>query len=429
MFYKSLTLLILIFILIPNLHAQEKFMVSEKPISFASEITLYSAFLKEQQKIHVYLPEGYESAAEHIEYPVIYALDGWALSQTVSGVVNHLGITAAMPKSIVIAIHNDDDYAYGPELYQSKSGWGDDPSVRLSQFSGGEIDSYMNFLEEELIPFVDQQYRTNHFRVFVGMSPSAAVGLHTFWKAPDLFDAHFLFAATDVIGMGYTPETTFIDKIAQSMKENPNRKGYLYIASAKLEADRNPIRNENIAKLNKTLKPYTNKYFKFKAEHIEEFGHYPMVVPGLLNAINLVFPRSDWNMSKQFRILRSQPGNALENILSYYEKLSEQVGFKVNPNTDLRRNASCYRVAAYRLRSQKRLEESEQIYKQWILDEPNSAKAHYGLAVTLEDSKQLNSALIYSEKALKLATNKRSPNIEIYRKLFLELQEKVNANK
>jgi len=406
-----------------TLVADETLDTTAQPLSFGNEINLPSTYLKVPQTIHVYLPLGYEQAAEHIRYPVIYTLDGWALSQTVSGVVNHLGNTGSMPKAIVVAINSDDEFAYGPKLYASNSGWGKDPKVRLDGFSGGQADTYLKFIQRELIPFIDGQYRTHQFRVLIGMSPTATFALHTFWKTPELFDAHFLFAATDVLGMGYTPDTTFVDKIAESLAKNPERKGYLYIASAQREAVKKPVRLENIAALKTAVATYTKKNFKLRAEHIDNFGHYPMAVPGLLSAIDLVFPRNDWGMSGRYNKFVSQDGNPLQNVLAYYETLSDSVGFTVTPYTDLRRNSACYRVMAYRLRDNKRFKESEQIYLRWIQDAPNAAKPYAGLAQTYAAMGEFDKALRYGEKSVELAKRNRSPSLVYYHEKLEELRQ------
>ncbi|MCJ8321236.1 MAG: alpha/beta hydrolase-fold protein [Colwellia sp.] len=402
--------------------------ISSSPLSFGSVINLPSTYLNEKQNIHVYLPQGYQQAADHIRYPVIYTLDGWALSQTVSGVVNHLGNTASMPKAIVVAINSENEFEYGPKLYTSKSGWGEDPAVELDGFSGGQADLYLNFLQQELIPYIDNKYRTNHFRILIGMSPTATFALHTFWKSPKLFDAHFLFAATDVLGMGYSPETTFVDKIVESLAKDPERKGYLYIASAQREAIKNPIRLDNIQALETALAPYTKKNFALKAEHIDNFGHYPMAIPGLLSAIDLVFPRSEWGMSGRYNEMVRQKSNPLEQLDNYYQKLSESVGFTVTPNTDLRRNSACLRSMAYRLRNNKRYKESEQIYQRWIKDAPKTAKPYAGLAETYIANGQLAMALSYSKKSVVLAEVNQSPFLSDFKKELKMIEEKIAAN-
>ena len=406
---------LLLMVLLPltlKVQSQSLKVVKEQTLPLAQEVELKSAILDSPPKLNVYLPEGYHESAEHIRYPLILTMDGWALSQSVAGVVSHLGKTASMPKAIVIAIDCDQDYAWGPEIYASESGWKVPKEQRLEGFSSGGADKHLQFLQQELLPFIDQRYRTNDFRILIGMSPSAAFALHTFWKAPEMFDAHFVFAATDVIGMGYTPDSTFIDKMAQSLAKTPERKGYLYVGSAKREADDNPARYKSVAALKKAFAPYTNENFHLKVEHIADFGHYPMALPGLLNAIDLVFPRKDFDMSSKFKTFLAQEDPFLA-LTDYYDKLSDQVGFKIYPNADLRRNANSLRVAGYRLRNQKKYDASEKVYRLWLDIQPTSIKAWYGMGALYEAQNHLEKAKEFFVKAHKLAQKQRSPLIEI----------------
>lgn len=393
----------------------------QQPLITAQSLTLQSEILVTPPKIDVYLPSDYHEMADRIRYPLIVTLDGWALSQTVSGVVSHLSNTASMPKAIVVAINSDDEYAWGPKIYASNSGWNNPKDSRLDGFSGGEADKYITFFQQELLPLLDKRYRTNDFRVLIGMSPSAAFALHTLWKAPELFDAHFVFAATDVIGMGYTPDTTFIDKIAESLAKEPNRKGYLYVASAQREADKKPQRQENVDALVKALAPYTSKNFRLKAEHIANFGHYPMALPGLLNALDLVFPRERFGTSGKFsEFLKTD--TPFDSIVNYYADLSASVGFDVYPNPDLRRNASSLRVAGYRLRNNGQYEEAEKVYRLWLDMAPKSIKAKYGLASVFEAKGDKDIALAHFSDALKWAQDQNSSWLEIIEKKLTSLR-------
>jgi len=392
--------------------ASENESIVVKPLNYGSELSFHSQVLNEQQVFDLYLPEGYDKDADFIKYPVIYTLDGWALSQSVSGIVSHLGKTAGMPKAIVVAIKTS-KMKYGPKIYASKSGGQNAADTRLEGFSGGYADDYLKFMKEELIPFIDNKYRTNDFRIIIGMSPTAAFALHTFWKAPELFDAHFLFAATDVIGMGYTPQTTFIDKIIESLENNPNRKGYLYIASAENEAKRRPKRVDNVNELKHRLKPFTSKNFKAKIEHIANYWHYPMALPGLLAAIEMVFPANEWT---KYRELAKQEGKVLKNIEEHFARLSNQVGFTIYPNANLNRNINCFRAFGYRLLGQGKVSDAIDLFRRWTEYQPKEANAFDSLADALEKSGKLEQAIEARKQAVYVAELTQDGYLNIYRK-------------
>ncbi|MBQ4834833.1 alpha/beta hydrolase-fold protein [Pseudoalteromonas luteoviolacea] len=375
--------------------------LSKKPLVKGKTLSIASQYIEQTPSFDLYLPSDYHITTSQRTYPLIVTLDGWLLSETTHGVVNHLGNTASMPKAIVVSIHSHDRFAWGPELYISQSGWQGDKTERIAGFAKGHSQSMINYLQKELLPFLKSQYRVNDFRIFVGASPTAAFGLHTLAAAPDLFNAHFLFAATDVIGQGYTPDTSMIDAIVKSLAKNPHRKGYLYVASAKREAEENPVRYTLSKKLQEALAPYS-KTFKVRVEHIDNFGHYPMIIPGLLSAIDLVFPRKDWDIGKKFIELEQQGDNTLKRILEYYELLSRQVGFTVYPNLNLTSNAACIRSSAQRLRGQGRYKDADELFNYWIAQSPNSASAVAGLGVSKARQENTEEAVSLYRDALKI---------------------------
>ncbi|ESP94706.1 alpha/beta hydrolase-fold protein [Pseudoalteromonas luteoviolacea] len=372
--------------------------ITETPLIVGKTLSISSKYIKETPNFDVYLPSDYHTTSEKRTYPLVVTLDGWLVSEATNGVLSHLGDTASMPQAIIVSIHSHDRFAWGPKLHASYSGWTGD----VEGFSQGRSQDMINYLQKELFPFLKSQYRINDFRIFIGASPTAAFGLHTLNAAPKLFNAHFLFAATDVLGLGYTPDTTMIDAIAKSFEKTPDRAGFLYVASAKREAERNPVRYTLAKQLREALAPYS-KTFKLKVEHIDDYGHYPMIVPGLLNAIGFVFPRKDWDIGIKFIEFTNNGYQTLTDILAHYQMLSKQVGFEVYPNLNLNNNAACIRAIAQRLRGQGRYGEADELFNYWISHSPSSASAVAGLAVSKELQGEAKEALTLYRKALTLS--------------------------
>ncbi|KID56325.1 hypothetical protein JF50_18955 [Pseudoalteromonas luteoviolacea] len=375
--------------------------ITVAPLIVGKTLSISSKYIKDAPNFDVYLPSDYHTTSEKRTYPLVVTLDGWLVSEVTNGILSHLGDTASMPQAIIVSVHSHNRFAWGPELYVSNSGWQGEKSDRLEGFSQGRSQDMINYLQQELFPFLKSRYRINDFRIFIGASPTAAFGLHTLNAAPNLFNAHFLFAATDVLGLGYTPDTTMIDAIAKSFEKTPDRTGFLYVASAKREAERNPVRYTLAKQLREALAPYS-KTFKLKVEHIDDYGHYPMIVPGLLNAIGFVFPRKDWDIGIKFIEFTNNGNQTLTDILAHYQMLSKQVGFDVYPNLNLNNNAACIRAIAQRLRAQGRYNEADALFNYWISHSPSSASAVAGLAVSKELQGEEKEALTLYRKALTL---------------------------
>ncbi|GAB3029162.1 alpha/beta hydrolase [Bowmanella dokdonensis] len=416
---SSLLLLLAILLHCPWTHAETNTNISGQGEDNSIHLSLHSTHLNQTLTADVYLPKGYYLDAQHIRYPVIYTLDSWTLAELVSGMTRHLGNTASMPKSIVVALYSEGDLRIAPKLYKSQSGL---PGNAEDQtFWGEDADKYLAFLQDELLPEVDKRFRTHEFRVLIGMSPTAAFALHSLIQKPDLFDAHFLFAAASVVGMGYTPDSSLTDSLVNTLAKRPEHKGYLYVASAGSDAEEAPSQPAILQGLKNRLAAFGQ--YRVRTEQIDGFGHYPMAAPALLSALDLVFPREHFDIGLNFNAFRANPegGTMLEQIDRHYAFLSRLVGFKVWPNADIPRNSDSLRAAAMMLRQEQRYEEALALGKRWVELQPSSAKALAALAATYQAAGQLSMAEDLMARAIPLAKANQDPLLAHYQQMATEL--------
>ncbi|AOT07588.1 alpha/beta hydrolase-fold protein [Pseudoalteromonas luteoviolacea] len=386
-----------------------------------------SEILESRQKIDIYLPKDYELGAENIRYPVIYTLDGWTLSELVGGVVRHLSQTASMPEAIVVSIDQNSAKGITPQLYNSRSGWSDNPKDKAFWSDENGAEEYLNFLKNELMPFIDQHYRTNDFKALIGMSPTASFAMHSLITQPELFDAHFMFAATDVIGMGYTPETTLIDSLVQTLSKRPEHKGFLYVASSMREAHKQPAQQNNSEALTDALKPFKN--FKVKVEHIKNYGHYPMAVQGLLSGLDLIFPRAKFDSSTILNHMRENPqnGTVTQQLTQHYQELSEYIGFEIKPYSNLTRNANSLRSVTRMLRKEGRFDEAVELGELWVKQQPKSAYAHHKLSETYLAAGLYKAAKKQNLQSLSIAKANKDPNMAHYINQKLKIAKQLGT--
>jgi predicted alpha/beta superfamily hydrolase len=149
------------------------------PLPIGTVRRVHSEILKEGRPLSVRLPPDY--AKSRLAYPVVYLLYGdqteGYLAETVSS-LERLEGGAEIPESIVIGIHNTDRY-------------GNLLPVRSSGQPGG-ADTFMDFLEQELFPFVESAYRTKPFRILIGPQAGGPFGLYALACRPRLFNAMIL---------------------------------------------------------------------------------------------------------------------------------------------------------------------------------------------------------------------------------------------
>jgi tetratricopeptide (TPR) repeat protein len=125
------------------------------------------------------LPDDYESA--RLAYPVLYVLYGdqvrGYLAETVH-VVDRLSEAGVIPRLIVVGIAN-------VERYRDLS-----PVGRRGRPSG--IDKFIEFVRDEMLPFIESEYRTKSYRILIGPQAGAEFGMYVLTEGLELFDAYLL---------------------------------------------------------------------------------------------------------------------------------------------------------------------------------------------------------------------------------------------
>lgn len=397
---------------------------SSHPLEFGQRVSLHSAILDETRTMNILLPEGFYQASEDHQYPVLF-IDGEHGDQffaTVSGMIRHLSSVSRIPEMIVISFHNS--ITYGPTVY-SNGMW----RSREQLVPDGEPGKFTRHLKEELFPYLKKKFRAADYRLIMGVSGSSLFSLHSFAKEPDLFDAQVLFAAADMIGMGYTAGTTFIDAFEERFKQSPASRGQLYLSVAEDDVDRGfkeGAYQKLMVELEQTLAPYRSENLKLKVEIIPDEGHYDSVLKGLLSALEMVFPKDNW--SPKFRDLIAMPGNAMVNIDAWHQKRSEEYGFPILPKAERWNSVNCLRFIGGMLLKDGRIKESVQVFERRLAYRPRSVAAMNSLAEALQADGQTTRAAALHKRVEQLdqvrpddevAADKEVPK-ELLQKRFAE---------
>lgn len=154
-------------------------------IILGSEFTINSNILNEERTCFISLPDSYnESSDVERTYPIIILLDGMTHFKTASGIVHFMSASRIrnymMPETIIIAIENvDRERDFTVTKIKTK---------RVNTMGGGR--NFLNFIEKELIPYVDKNYRTDPFRTLVGHSLGGLLALNSYIDENSMFDAY-----------------------------------------------------------------------------------------------------------------------------------------------------------------------------------------------------------------------------------------------
>jgi predicted alpha/beta superfamily hydrolase len=156
--------------------------------------TVYSGILGETRHYWVHLPSSYfDRSIQPMKYPVLYVLDGNIHFHSITGMIEILssGVNGihVIPEMIVVAILNT-DRTRDLTPTASKKGFDGRDTDWLATSGGG--DRFLQFLEEELIPAVESDYRTLPYRTLVGHSFGGLAGINALISRPQLFNAYVL---------------------------------------------------------------------------------------------------------------------------------------------------------------------------------------------------------------------------------------------
>lgn len=152
----------------------------------SSTIKIFSEILDEERTISVSLPEGYENSGE--EYPVLYVLDaeGEKLFPESVATVKGLNSKGEAPQMIIVGIWNTQrNRDMIPEAVPHRPG------------SGGS-ENFLYFIKDELMPYIEQNYRVSDYSILYGMSNSALFCVYALLEKPEVFNAYI--ASSPMIG-------------------------------------------------------------------------------------------------------------------------------------------------------------------------------------------------------------------------------------
>jgi predicted alpha/beta superfamily hydrolase len=120
------------------------------------ETVMKSSHLGEDVKLLIYLPYDYSHSSK--KYPVLYLLDGEYFMNQAAAAVQFLSDCpyirqSLIPQLIVVGIKTSDrNRDFTPTHVPEYEG--------MAFPSSGEADTFRRFLKEELMPFIEKEYRT-----------------------------------------------------------------------------------------------------------------------------------------------------------------------------------------------------------------------------------------------------------------------------
>jgi predicted alpha/beta superfamily hydrolase len=213
-----------------------------------------SSVLNENRQVQVYLPNDY--ATSNKKYPVIYLLDGQRFFLYGASLVQSFSEFNLTPGFIVVGITNVQ-------------------ANRMRTFSAGAKE-FGEYLQEEVVSFIDANYRTSEKRLLFGWAYGGGFGIETLMSKPTLFDGYILSSPF--------PVSSKMKRFKSFIEQNKDLNTFVYFVSDAKEFGVKGGTEELASFLNLNT---TSLRWKFKVLSGEE--HRSTVYPALYHGIQEYF--------------------------------------------------------------------------------------------------------------------------------------------
>ncbi len=155
-------------------------------LKIGEKVTLNSKILNEKRILNIYLPQTYDKTKT---YPVIYILDGSMNEDFLHlvGLQHFFNMQFKMPDFIIVGIANVDrkrDFTYHTDLKDLQK---DYPTT-------GHSDKFIEFVEKELQPFINKNYKTDKTKYIIGQSLGGLLATEILLNKPELFTHYFIIS-------------------------------------------------------------------------------------------------------------------------------------------------------------------------------------------------------------------------------------------
>jgi len=356
--------------------------------------SLPSKILAEQRELIVHLPNNYQQNTP-LNYPVLYLLDGQRNFSHAAGTLDLLIQSHMAQEMIIIAIkntHRTRDLT--PTYDESYNEWG---------ISGG-ADNFLDFIEQELIPYVNTKYRTNNFKILSGHSLGGLLSIYALQSRPQLFQAHFAFSPS----LWWHDQVIF--KETENFLANTARlNNYLYINMGS-EGGNMLSTYERYTKL---LKTHTPKGFSYNSELIEQESHNTTALVGQSLAYRYLY--------NTLQCPKEIIAQGLPAIEQFFKMQSERYGYQIKPSF------SAINHAGYIALENKDTVNAIKIFETNVKNYPNKADGYDSLADGLEADGQLNKALTIRNTTIKKSISENVEN-NAYKTRKANLLALINKN-
>lgn len=363
--------------------------------------SLYSEILGESRKVWVHTPI---NASEGNKYPVLYLLDGPGHFYSVVGMIKQLSATngnTVLPEMIVVALPNTNrNRDLTPTEVEIDFFTGD--SI---QYMSGGGNTFLDFIEKELIPYIDETYPTTPYRTYVGHSFGGLSVINALTTKGHIFnnyvaidpslwwdDMAYLEYVDSILSVGDFSNKGLFVGIANTMDEGKN------INSIERDTARNSTHIRSILKFVKS-QDAKNNGLRFDWKYYEEDSHGSVPLITEYEALRFLFSWYELKDLNKFYKSSISIEESIDVLRLHYDNVSAKMGYKILPDEGLINRFGYFYI------SEKKLERAAAFFDLNIINYPKSNNVYDSRGDCYLAEGDSIKALEFFKKSLKLGDN------------------------
>lgn len=304
-----------------------------EPIENGIRIKFNSRIMGEERTIWIRVPASYYEASSSTQtYPVIYVLDGKSAFFPVTGVVSFMSeedhVNYQIPEMIVVGVDTENRFRDLTPIKSTKQANGEEsktPEQKLMMSGSGGGEQFLNFLKEEVFTYIEKNYRTNPFRIYVGHSLGGLTATYTFLKHPDLFNATIsIDPSLWWDGAKYVNEAP---ELLKTMPKDQIRKYYVSVIDSSSYGGSLQFHTNAIFNIGKAMENVSSKNIQYKVDYIANTDHSSIPMLSWYNGLLFIF---EGYHKSHFDYMKDP-----DLIESHFKEVEAKIGLKMNPSQDI----------------------------------------------------------------------------------------------
>lgn len=373
---KSQNKVTLLFLSIMLLSISVSFAQKENQFIHGGEVIIKSKILDEKRVMSIYLPDNYNFTIE--KYPVLYLLDGKTHFYHVTGAVSFLSNQGIIPQLIVVAIYNvDRNRDFSPAHDE-----------RIPTSGGAE--KFLNFFSDELIKYINKNYRTSDFSVLMGHSFGGTFATYSLLTKPEVFDAY----------IAISPYLHYVDNYLVKEAKDMLRSDYDSQKYFYLTVGNEPNYFSALEEFSSLIKEKSNEIIDFEYTKIETENHATIPYLSAFHGLKFIF--SDF----QLPVLKLEQG--LSAIDEHYKSISAKYDIEIITPENL------INLLGYTYLQNQDMENAIIVFTENVKRYPNSSNVYDSLGEAYETNNQFELAMESYQKAYDLGKEQNHENAFLY---------------